>query len=82
MSRRSTADPEPAACTFLPHLWFRNTWAWGYSEDRPELHAVSESSVKTTHKHLGERWWSIDLKPQPPRYSSPRTNRTSSGSSA
>ena len=27
-SRRSTAGPEPAPLHILPHLWFRNTWAW------------------------------------------------------
>src|SRR5208337_2171732 len=54
-----------AALHILPHLWFRNTWAWGYSDDRPELQAVSESSVRMMHKHLGERWWSVGLEPQP-----------------
>ena len=55
-----------AALHILPHLWFRNTWAWGYSDDRPELQAVSESSVRIMHKHLGERWWSVGLEPRPP----------------
>ena len=28
-SRRSTAGPDDAPLHVLPHLWFRNTWAWG-----------------------------------------------------
>jgi hypothetical protein len=51
---------EPAALHVLPHLWFRNSWSWGYSDDRPELRAVTESKVRAQHKHLGERWWFVD----------------------
>lgn len=36
--------PEEAECTFLPTLWFRNTWSWGYPHgpmrdvhDKPNL---------------------------------------------
>ena len=44
----------------LPHIWFRNTWSWGHSSDRPDLHHVEHdryACLTTTHKHLGQRWW-------------------------
>jgi hypothetical protein len=30
--------PEAANLRLLPTVWFRNTWSWGGSERRPELH--------------------------------------------
>jgi hypothetical protein len=50
----------------LPHLWFRNSWSWGYSDDRPRLSAVTESTVRALHKHLGERWWFVETAPHSP----------------
>ena len=44
----------------IPHIWFRNTWSWGHSSDKPQLHHYSHplyACTKTYHKHLGERWW-------------------------
>ena len=29
--------PEPAPIHVLPNLWFRNTWDWGYSSDKPSI---------------------------------------------
>jgi hypothetical protein len=58
--------PEPAPLHVLPHLWFRNSWSWGYSHDRPEARAVSDRAVRAVHKHLGERWWHLDLSPHAP----------------
>ncbi len=52
--------PAPAPIHVLPHLWFRNTWSWGYGRPRPELRAVAPNAVHTQHRHLGERWWYID----------------------
>lgn len=37
---RATAKncgPDPAALHLLPTLWFRNTWSWGRSNNRPNL---------------------------------------------
>jgi hypothetical protein len=59
--------PEPAPLHVLPHLWFRNSWSWGYSHDRPEARAVSDTTVRVVHKHLGERWWHLDIRPDTPR---------------
>jgi hypothetical protein len=52
--------PDPAPVHILPHLWYRNNWAWGYNPERPELRAVDHKTVYTRHKHLGERWWYVD----------------------
>ena len=48
--------PEPAPIHILPHLWYRNTWSWGYGRPRPELRAIAPQAVHTVHRHLGERW--------------------------
>ncbi len=53
--------PDPAPIHILPQLWYRNTWSWGYSKERPEMRAVDRGTVYSPHKHLGERWWYIDV---------------------
>src|SRR4029077_16935278 len=49
--------PEPAILHLLPTIWFRNTWSWGYDNEKPYLRAieVAETSmiVETTHHTLG-----------------------------
>jgi hypothetical protein len=52
--------PELAPIHVLPHLWYRNTWSWGYGRSRPELRSVSSSVVHTQSRHLGKRWWYVD----------------------
>jgi hypothetical protein len=51
---------EAAPLHILPHIWFRNTWSWGYSHHRPELRAVGANTICVRERHLGERWWQID----------------------
>ena len=61
--------PDPAPLHLLPTLWFRNTWAWGYDDRRPELRAVSRQDaegagtkarggplVQANHHELGNYW--------------------------
>jgi len=52
--------PEPAEIDVLPTLWFRNTWSWGGSEEKPELKAVTAAAdvraIATRHHLLGERF--------------------------
>ncbi|MGD8792188.1 MAG: glucosidase, partial [Anaerolineae bacterium] len=31
---------DPAPIHLLPHIWFRNTWAWGYDRPKPSLRAA------------------------------------------
>jgi hypothetical protein len=52
--------PEPAPIHVLPHLWFRNTWSWGYGRPRPRLCAAGPHTVRVEERHLGERWWIVD----------------------
>jgi Glycosyl hydrolase family 63 C-terminal domain len=58
--------PEPAPLHILPQLWFRNTWSWGHHAGRPVLEAASPSVVRTHHRHLGERFWYVDVDPHAP----------------
>ncbi|HMB05586.1 MAG TPA: glucosidase [Isosphaeraceae bacterium] len=68
--------PEPAPLHVLPHVWFRNSWSWGYSPDRPELRGERGAAVRVRHKHLGERWWYADVRPHAPelRFTENETN--------
>ena len=49
--------PEAAPLHVLPHIWFRNTWSWGYGRPKPELRALNGSTIRVEHRYLGERWW-------------------------
>lgn len=45
--------PEAAELHVLPHVWFRNTWSWGYDEVRPELAQIKSGTIQISHKELG-----------------------------
>lgn len=51
--------PDAAPIHILPHIWYRNTWSWGYNHYRPELRTYGDDShtICSIHRHLGERWW-------------------------
>jgi hypothetical protein len=49
--------PEEASLHVLPQLWFRNTWAWGYDDYRPELSAVAPGVVQVIERELG--YWHL-----------------------
>lgn len=39
----------------LPHVWFRNTWSWGYEEPKPTLSLANQANAITMQHHaLGE----------------------------
>ena len=56
--------PDAAPLHLLPHLWFRNTWAWGRDERKPSLRRVdplqlatgSVHAVASDHDLLGRYW--------------------------
>jgi len=46
---RGTDD---APLHILPQLWFRNTWAWGYDQVRPDLSAEESGCIVVEHPDL------------------------------
>lgn len=53
--------PEPAPLHIIPHVWFRNCWAWGHEpdENKPSIRQVSETVAQTKHYKLGERYFQL-----------------------
>jgi hypothetical protein len=56
--------PETKTLHLLPTLWFRNTWAWGYDETKPNLKLIRSDTrdrtastaidlIETNHTSLG-----------------------------
>jgi hypothetical protein len=43
----------------LPTLWFRNTWSWNSSTEKPSLERVG-NAIKAIHPKLGERFLYCD----------------------
>ena len=60
--------PEAAELHLLPTLWFRNTWSWTQTAERPRLHHSQDvkntSVVQLCHKHYGHRWLFCDGAPE------------------
>jgi len=57
--------PDPAPLHIIPHVWFRNTWAWGREplENKPSIKAHADNLAKSTHPTLGDRY--VLLSPSP-----------------
>jgi len=47
---------EAAPLHVLPNIWFRNTWEWGYSSEKPSMERLTDNSILIEHKALGKRW--------------------------
>jgi hypothetical protein len=45
--------PEVAAIHVLPQLWFRNTWSWAETSEKPSLVAQADGSILAQHPSLG-----------------------------
>jgi hypothetical protein len=56
----TNAGPDPATLHVLPHLWFRNTWAWDDGAPRPAMRASGSGRVAVDHPTFGELVWEID----------------------
>ena len=58
--------PDKAELTFLPTLWFRNTWSWRQTapQDKPRLSKTGDSSISAVHKDLGNFTLTCDGKPE------------------
>jgi hypothetical protein len=55
---------QDAALNVLPTLWFRNTWAWGYDDYKPQLTADSHGVIEAYHKDLGQLWLNAESSPE------------------
>ncbi|MBJ6142361.1 glucosidase [Hymenobacter sp. BT559] len=56
--------PDEATLHLLPQLWFRNTWGWGYEDEKPNLGATPEGAVRVLHQELAELAWYADEQPE------------------
>jgi hypothetical protein len=45
--------PKKASLRVLPQIWFRNTWAWGYDNYKPEMFRDEEGVIEINHRDLG-----------------------------
>ncbi|QDU61184.1 Mannosyl oligosaccharide glucosidase [Planctomycetes bacterium Pan216] len=53
--------PEAAPIHVLPHVWYRNTWSWGYRPERGILRHLGKGVIETEERHMGKRWfWAAD----------------------
>ena len=54
----------PAKLHIIPHVWFRNTWAWGYDNGKkPSIRQIAPLTAQTKHPKLGDRF--LQLSPSP-----------------
>ena len=59
--------PEAASLHLLPTIWFRNTWSWGYSKRKPELHHARSGPdpvIELNHDRPGNRWLHCEGSPE------------------
>ncbi|MDQ2773423.1 MAG: glucosidase [Acidobacteriota bacterium] len=56
--------PEPASLTFLPTLWFRNTWTWYSKRNKPLLRATADNQLQADHPDLGTFFLSLEDSPE------------------
>jgi Mannosylglycerate hydrolase MGH1-like glycoside hydrolase domain len=46
--------PEPAVLHLLPTLWFRNTWSWEETAQKPVIRQMADGLIQASHLPLGE----------------------------
>lgn len=49
--------PDAANLVVLPHIWFRNTWSWGYDNYKPELFLDYKGCIQIDHRDLGRFYY-------------------------
>src|SRR6266851_4267637 len=58
---------EAANLRLLPTVWFRNTWSWGGSKRRPELHQARPApnpAIELNHDQPGNCWLHCEGSPE------------------
>jgi hypothetical protein len=56
--------PEAARVRVLPTLWFRNTWSWGDSEEKPSIRVARAGAIQASHPKVGDYWLYCDGDPE------------------
>ncbi|GGF03553.1 MGH1-like glycoside hydrolase domain-containing protein [Hymenobacter cavernae] len=56
--------PETATVHVLPQLWFRNTWAWGKDDYRPQLSVAAPGTIAVEHRELPDLRLYCDQQPE------------------
>jgi len=56
--------PDRADLTFLPTLWFRNTWSWDNSSSKPRLCKSGVNTIAAQHGSLGNFTLALDGQPE------------------
>jgi hypothetical protein len=59
--------PESAHLRLLPTVWFRNTWSWGNSNPRPELHesrSAPNPVIELNHGQPRNHWLHCEGSPE------------------
>ena len=44
----------------LPTVWFRNTWSWNQTQEKPQLRAIDPSAIAIDGTEYGPRWLFAD----------------------
>ncbi|KAK0948397.1 hypothetical protein LTR29_000028 [Friedmanniomyces endolithicus] len=55
--------PDYAKLHILPHVWFRNTWAWGRDDYKPNIHQVGPLQSEIEHRDIGKRYFQCSPSP-------------------
>ncbi|KAF2005198.1 hypothetical protein P154DRAFT_616441 [Amniculicola lignicola CBS 123094] len=57
--------PEAAPLHIVPHMWFRNTWAWGHEDPslKPLIRKIGPTTAHSKHHKLGERYFQLSPSP-------------------
>ena len=53
---------EDASLHVLPTVWFRNTWAWGYDDYKPQMMSSGNGDIVINHKTIGDFTLHLDNK--------------------
>ncbi|KAL1647432.1 hypothetical protein SLS58_002761 [Diplodia intermedia] len=57
--------PEAAPLHIVPHVFFRNTWAWGRQspDKKPSIQKVGQTTAMSKHHKIGERYFQLSPSP-------------------
>ncbi|MCJ1413301.1 hypothetical protein MMC19_007406 [Ptychographa xylographoides] len=57
--------PESAPLHIVPHVWFRNTWAWGHEKagKKPSIRQIAPMTAQSKHWKLGDRFFQLSPSP-------------------